>query len=216
MNENKMKADRVKAETVISNFEKRNISAQFCETREEALKAALSYIKDGDKVAWGGSVTLDEIGLRDAVRKDADSGRIELIDGYAKPTPEEQVAEKARALTSDVFYMSANAVTMNGELVNIDGHGNRVAALCFGPKKVVVVAGMNKIAADEESAVKRIKTYACPANCIRLNIKSPCAATGRCADCTILGKTICSMKVVTRFSSLGRIHVILVGEDLGY
>ena len=129
---------------------------------------------------------------------------------------EKQRSEKVRVLILDVFFMSINVITLEGEFVNIDGNGNRVAALCYGPKQVVIVAGMNKVVSDVGSAVKRIKTHACPANTIRLGRDTPCAETGKCSNCLQLGVTACSMTVVTRFCNLGRIHVILVNDNLGY
>ncbi|MDY2934512.1 MAG: lactate utilization protein, partial [Anaerovoracaceae bacterium] len=141
---------------------------------------------------------------------------IDWVDPFKFTDPDEMFEERVRTLTTDIYFMSSNAVTMDGILVNIDGTGNRVAALCYGPKKVVLVVGANKIVGSEEEAVARIKTDACPPNCIRLGKKTPCATTGKCGNCLSQGNTICSYTVSTRFCSTGRIHVILVNDYLGY
>lgn len=202
------KANKVKAETVIKNLEKRNMKGYYCETVEEARNLVLSMINDDDVVSWGGSVTIDQLEVKPHLKK--------VIDREAAP-PEDFIKVRREALLCDVFLTSTNAVTYDGELVNIDGMGNRVAAMCFGPNKVIVVAGVNKIAKDEKDAISRIKTEACPANCIRLSKNTPCAATGQCANCLKTGETICSYTVTTRFSGIpDRIHVILVNENLGY
>ncbi len=215
-NENVQEANRRRGRYIVKNLEKRGMSAEFCETAEEAKARALRFVTSGMKVSWGGSATLDQLGIRDELRKMDDQRSIEVIDGYAPETKEEQYAEKTRALTSDVFFMSTNALTVDGELVNIDGNGNRVAALCYGPRQVVVIAGMNKVCADVDSAIKRVKQDATPANAIRLGIESPCSVTGRCTDCSIKDHTVCCMTVVTRMCNTGRIHVILVNEELGF
>ena len=117
---------------------------------------------------------------------------------------------------ADYFLMSTNAITMDGELVNIDGRSNRVSCLCWGPQNVIIIAGMNKVALDVESALKRVRNFAAPPNAVRLNKNTPCAQTGKCADC-YSPDCICSQIVITRRSSTpNRIKVILVGEELGY
>ena len=215
-NENVQEANRRKGAYLVKNLEKRGFTAEFCETVDEARARALRFVQSGMKVSWGGSVTLDQLGLRDELRKKDSAGEIEVIDGYAPKTKEEQFAEKTRALTSDVFFMGTNAVTLDGVLANTDGNGNRVAALCFGPKKVVVIIGMNKVCADLDSALKRISLEATPANAIRLGIDSPCSVNGNCVDCYTQDHTLCSMTVVTRMCTTGRIHVIVVNESLGF
>lgn len=203
-----MAGNKVKIDTVIKNLEKRNMRGYYCENAEEARELVLSMIGDDDLVAWGGSVTIDGLELKKDLKK--------YIDRDAAP-PEDFLKVRREALLSDVFLTSTNAVTMDGELVNIDGMGNRVAAMCFGPGKVVVVAGVNKIVRDEEAAIARIKTDACPPNCIRLGKNTPCAVSGKCGDCMKPGETICSYTVTTRFSAIpGRINVILVNETLGF
>jgi hypothetical protein len=207
------KTNKLQIQEIIKNLEKRGMTGYYCENAREASEKVLSLIPDGALVSWGGSQTLEEIEVKD---------KLPLINAKAlDPTsfkdPTEAHKARINALSSDVFLTSTNAITLDGELVNIDGTGNRVAALCFGPQKVIVVAGANKIARDEEAAMARIKTRACVANCIRLEKKTPCAANGKCSNCLIPGQTICSMTVVTRFCNKpDRIHVILVNESLGF
>lgn len=208
MNDIMKKGNKVKAETIISSLEKRNMKGYYCEDAEAARKLILSMIDDEEVVSWGGSETIDQLGIKGELKN--------VIDRDAAP-PEDFIKVRREALLADVFLTSTNAITMEGELVNIDGMGNRVAAMCFGPNKVIIVAGVNKIVKDEETAIARIKTDACPPNCIRLGKTTPCALTGKCGDCKMPGQTICSYTVTTRFSSLpDRIHVILVNENLGF
>ncbi len=201
-------ANKKKIERIIKNLEKRNMEGYYCETMQEAREKILSLIEEEHVVSWGGSATLDQIGIKEQLKK--------VIDATKAP-PEKAYEERRKTLTADVYLTSTNAITLEGELVNIDGTGNRVAAMCFGPGKVIVVAGANKIAQDETAALSRIHTDACPPNCIRLGKHTPCAATGKCGDCLKPGQTICSYTVTTRFSPVsGRIHVILVNDTLGY
>lgn len=201
-------ANKVKIETVIRNLEKRNMTGYYCENAEEAKALILSMINEDDVVSWGGSVTLNETGVK---------AELKNVIETAAAKPEDAMKARREALLCDVFLTSTNAITMEGELVNIDGMGNRVAAMCFGPEKVIVVAGTNKIVKDEAAAIARIKTDACPPNCTRLSKKTPCAATGKCGECLIPGQTICAYTVTTRMSGIpGRIHVILVNETLGF
>lgn len=203
-----MTGNKVKIETIIKNLEKRNMKGYYCETADDARELALSMIGENDVVSWGGSETVVQIGIKEHLKN--------VIDRDAVP-PEYFMKVRKEALLSDVFLTSTNAITMEGELVNIDGMGNRVAAMIFGPDKVIVIAGVNKIVKDEAAAIARIKTDACPPNCIRLNKNTPCAVTGKCGNCLKPGETICSYTVTTRFSMIpDRIHVILVNENLGF
>ncbi|MBQ7446677.1 MAG: lactate utilization protein [Eubacterium sp.] len=204
---------KTQAETIIKNLNKRRMYGCYCETVEEAVEKALSFVKENDTVSFGGSMTLTENQILDRLRGRED---INLLDRGACQTPEEIEQVYRGAFSSDVYFMSTNAITIDGRLVNTDGTGNRIAALIYGPKSVVIVAGMNKVAPDLESAQARVRDIASPPNCIRLNRKTPCALTGKCGDC--LGDdSICSQNVVTRRSAIvDRIKVILVGEELGY
>lgn len=200
------------AGTIIKNLEKRQMEGYYCRTSEEAVKKALELMPAGSSVGWGGSMTLTESGLMDAVK----AGDYVINDRETAKTREEQKEMYAKILNSDFFLMSTNAITLDGQLVNIDGRGNRVSFLCYGPEQVLIVAGMNKVEADVDSAMKRVKNAASPKNTVRLNKKTPCAVTGTCGDC-LSPDCICAQTVVTRFSIVpGRIKVILVGEELGY
>lgn len=201
------------ASTMIKNLIKRNMEGFYCATIAEAREKALSLIAPGETVSFGGSMTIEECGILDALRERED---ITLYDRATANNAEEMGEIFRQAFSADSYLMSANAITLDGELVNIDGNGNRVAALIFGPKQVIVVVGMNKVVATEEDAIHRARNMAAPANCVRLSKNTPCAATGKCADC-MGGETICCHTVVTRRSrDAGRIKVILVGEELGY
>ena len=210
---NEAKANKVQIQEIIKKLEKRGMKGYYSENAREASEKLLSLIPDGALVSWGGSLTLDEIEVKDKLPMI----NAKVLDPMAYKEPDDIYTARVNALAADVFLTSTNAITLQGELVNIDGTGNRVAALCFGPRKVIVVVGANKIVRDEAAAMARVKTRACVANAIRLERKTPCAKTGICANCLIPGQTICSMTVVTRFCNKpDRIHVILVNENLGY
>ena len=157
-------------------------------------------------------MTLEETGMMDALR----SADIQFLDRAVCKTPEDSRKMFHDALMADFYFMSTNAMTIDGELVNIDGNGNRVAALIYGPENVIILAGMNKVAKDVAEAVDRVHLTATPMNCVRLNKQTPCAVTGVCADC-LSPDCICNQVVITRRSGIqGRIKVILIGEEFGY
>ena len=200
------------AKTIIGNLEKRQMEGFYCADKEAAVIKVKELIGKGASVGFGGSMTLNETGIMDLIK----NGDYDLIDRDKAFTKEEQKAVYGRMINADYFLMSTNAITLDGELVNIDGRGNRLAFLVFGPENVIVVTGMNKVVSDVESGYKRVKDIASPPNTVRLNKKTPCASTGRCGDC-FSSDCICSQTVITRRSSVpGRIKVILVGEELGY
>ena len=200
------------AKTMIQNMEKRQMKGYYCETKEEALALVKELIPAGASVGWGGSVTLDETGIKAALI----DGDYEVYNRDLAKTAEEQKKVYGQICGCDYYFMSTNAITLNGELVNIDGRGNRVAFLCFGPENVVVIAGMNKVVTDVEDGFKRVRNMAAPPNTVRLNRNTPCAKTGKCGDC-LSSDCICSSMVITRRSQIpGRLNVILVGEELGY
>lgn len=200
------------ANTIIKNMKKKNMEGYYCATSAEAVEKALSLMPEGASITWGGSVTLTECGLMEAIR----AKNYDLIDRADAKTPEEAREVYGKQVMADYFLMSSNAITLDGELVNIDGNSNRVACLCCGPKNVIVIAGMNKIVSTVEEGVDRVHNFAAPPNTVRLNKNTPCAQTGRCADC-YSPDCICSQIVITRRSSIpNRIKVILVGEELGY
>lgn len=200
------------AATIIKNLEKRQMEGYYCTTREEAVQKALELMPEGASIAWGGSMTLFESGLMNAIREE----NYEIIDRESAKTPEEQRKLYGEICCSDYFLMSTNAITLDGELINIDGRGNRVAFLCYGPQNVVILAGMNKVVSDVQSGIQRVRDVASPPNTVRLNKNTPCAVTGRCGNC-FSPDCICSQIVITRRSGTpGRIKVILIGEELGY
>ncbi len=201
------------AVSIQKHLEKRRMEGYYCKSAKEAKELALSFVKEGDAVSFGGSMTLSETGLLEELRKKKD---IVLLDRSTAATPEEIRRIYEKAFTADTYFMSTNAITLSGELVNIDGNGNRAAALIWGPKQVVLLAGMNKVCPTLEDAIKRAREIAAPPNCIRLGKKTPCAVSGSCGDC-YGNDCICSQTVITRRSQEpGRIKVILIGETLGY
>lgn len=200
------------ADTVLKGFQKRFIEGYYCESVEEARAFALSLVPNGASASFGGSATLSETGILEALRNRED---ITLFDRDAANGPEEVKKIMHDALSCDYYFMSSNAITANGELVNIDGNGNRVAALIYGPENVIIIAGMNKIVKDVEEGLSRTRNVASPQNCIRLGKNNPCAINGVCGNC--LADTICDQIVITRASRIPqRIKVILVGEELGF
>lgn len=201
------------AKTVLKNLEKRNITGCYCATSEDARKEVTSFLSNGTTVSFGGSMTLEESGVLDLLRQ---NDSIHLIDRAKAKTPEETTQMYHDALSCDLYLMSTNAIATDGTLVNIDGTGNRVAALIYGPSRVLILAGMNKVVPSAEEALSRVHHTATPMNCKRLDKKTPCAITGVCADC-LSSDCICNQVVFTRRSAIpGRIHVILIGEELGY
>lgn len=203
---------KVKSATVIKNLERRNMEGYYFETVEEAVEKAMSMIKQQDTVGWGGSTTIDQIGIK----KLLEEKNITVYDRDKESDPKEKVKMMKRALTSDVFLTSANAITMDGELLNIDGNGNRLAAYCYGPDSVIVIAGMNKVVTDLDVALKKARLDATVPNTFRTNSKTPCHFTGKCTECT-MSDTLCGQILVTRYCKpQNKIKVILVGEDLGF
>ncbi len=208
----KQKFYETQAATLIKNMEKRGFEGFFVRSGEEAAGKILELIQPGSVIGWGGSVSVEETGIFELLRQ----GDYTLLDRRQASTPEEARQLYARTVLADTYLMSTNAITLDGELVNIDGSGNRVACLIHGPGQVIIVAGMNKVCPDKDSAYLRVKNMASPPNCVRLGKKTPCAATGRCGDC-YSPDSICSHTVITRRSGIpGRIKVILVGEELGF
>ena len=208
MNENMRKRNEILAQTVIKGLESRNMSGYYAADKEEAVKKALEVIGKGSTVAMGGCQSAHEIGLIQALEE----GDYNYID-RSNMTPRESLMA---AYDADVFLSSANAMTNDGIMVNIDGNSNRVSCIAQGPKKVVFIVGMNKICSDLDEAIKRARNVAAPANAQRFDVKTPCKVTGKCADC-MSPDTICCQFLITRYSRHeGRIHVILVNDTLGY
>lgn len=202
------------AESIIAKLATRNMEGYYCKDREEANAKAKRFLTPDCSISWGGSMTLQEIGLIDDL-KELET-EYEILD-RANPNPELTAKEfYGKIVTSDYYFMSTNAITMDGELINIDGNGNRVACLCNGPEHVVIIAGMNKVVKDVESGIDRVRNFAAPPNALRLNLDTPCTEYGKCMNC-LKESCICCQTVITRMSRHpGRIKVLLVGEELGY
>lgn len=196
---------------LVKNLKSRHFDAYYCDNKESALRKALELIPEGATVGWGGTMSAQQIGLLDAVKQ----GNFQCFDRSAADSPEEKLAIEKNCLFSDVFLTGANALSLDGQMVNIDGYGNRVAAIIYGPGSVVVIAGMNKVCESLEDAVTRARTVAAPANQQRFQRSTPCTVTGACGDCKS-EDCICNQIVITRHCRpAGRIKFILVGEDLG-
>lgn len=200
------------AAVLVKNLQKRHFEAYYCATREEALEKALELIPEGSTVGWGGAYSAHQIGLVKALN----GGNYNTIDRDKCTTPEAKDQAARDCLNADFFLAGANALSLDGQMVTIDGIGNRAAAIIFGPKNVLVIAGMNKVCPDLEAAMKRARTVAAPMNQQRFLGEAPCSVTGSCADCLSAG-CICNQIVITRNSRVpGRIKFILVGEELGF
>ena len=211
MNPAKVLCYEKRAAVLIKNLKSRHFDAVYCKSKEEALAQALKWIPEGASVGWGGALSAQQIGLMDAVR----AGNFRAIDRDACKTPQEREQAAKDALFADVFLTGANGLSLDGQMVNIDGTGNRVAAIIYGPKTVLVIAGMNKVEETLENAVTRARTVAAPMNQQRFLLNTPCTKTGTCADCKA-EECICNQIVITRHCRpAGRIKFILVGEDLG-
>ncbi len=216
------KALRLQAEAVIEKLERNNMTGYYVSSKAEVAAKVAKLLHDGDTVAVGGSMSLAETGVMDLLR----SGRYRFLDRYAPGLSAEEVQDIYRqSFFADAYLCSSNAVTMNGELYNVDGNSNRVAAICYGPKSVIMVVGCNKIVRDIPAAITRVKRRSAPANAIRLHCQTPCAQTGSCVGVQRDGMTdgcaaegrICASYVVSAHQRLpGRIKVILVGEEVGY
>jgi len=209
VNENIFRRNELLAQKVIKGLESRNMSGYYAEDREAALMQALALIPEGASVTMGGAMSAHEIGLVEALKV----GNYNFID---RDTCEDKRAAMLAAYGADVFLSSANAITEDGVMINIDGNANRVSAIAQGPKKVIFIVGMNKVCSDVDGAMKRARNVAAPINAQRFGLSTPCTKTGACMDCKS-PDTICCQFLMTRFSRHpGRIHVILVNDDLGF
>ena len=198
---------------MIKNLNRRHIEAYYCPTVAEAVKKVSELIPDGSSVTWGGSMTIRDMGIPQQL---CNRGTLEVLDRDKAETPEEVQEIYLRAFTSDVYLSSANAISEDGVIVNIDGNGNRVAAITWGPKKVIFVIGINKVAQTVEAALARARSTASPINAQRFDINTPCKTDGVCHNCNSTD-CVCSYVHFLRNSrNKGRHVVVLVGEDLGY
>lgn len=202
-------ARKLLAQRVIQNMKTRYMEAYYCDDKEQALQKTLELIKEGSTVSWGGTATAKQIGLQQALK----DGNYNVLDRENAKEGQDVARE---AFFADYYIMSANAISDDGQIINIDGTGNRCAALIFGPKNVIIIAGMNKVMQGYEHALNRARTVAAPINVQRFGKETGCLKTGVCVDCKT-PECICCNIVTTRISRpAGKIKVILVNEDLGF
>ncbi|SHK10757.1 Uncharacterised ACR, YkgG family COG1556 [Clostridium cavendishii DSM 21758] len=213
MNKNIEWVNEKRAERVIASLEKNNMNGYLVRSKDELLKKIEELIKDGDTVGCGGSMTLFETGIIDYLR----SGKYNFLDRYKDNLTKDDIKKIYRqAFFADAYFSSTNAITENGELYNVDGTGNRVAALLYGPEKIIIVAGLNKIVKNVEEAIARTKDIVAPANAKRLNRKTPCAKVGYCVECQSEDRICCEYTLIRRQTISNRIHVIFISENFGY
>ena len=212
MEENRTKRNQLLAEHVIKNLNVRNMEGYYAQNKEEALKIALDLIEEGSTVGWGGSASISEIGLKEAVCQ----GNYEVINRDVCRNPQEKREAELKCFDSDYFLASANAITQDGILVNVDKFANRIAAIAFGPRNVILIIGMNKVVKNVDDAAQRSRDEAGSINAVRLNTETPCRNAGICYDCKGAKSNCCQM-LVTRSSAVeGRIKIILVNDVLGF
>lgn len=212
MDQNRIKRNQMLGAKIVKELTARNMEAYYADSKEEALKKALELIPEGSSISWGGSMSVNEIGLKDAVCQ----GNYQVYNRDTAPTPEAKREIELAAYDCDYFLTSANAITEDGIMINIDGHSNRVSSIAAGPRNVLMIIGMNKVTRDVDSAMSRARNEAAPINAQRFNLNTPCCKTGACFDCKT-PDTICCQILITRYSkTLQRIKVILVNEDLGF
>ena len=214
---------KIRVETALVNLKRNRMEAYYVETKEQACELVKTLINKGDTVSCGGSVTLKQTGVYDIIS----SGDYRFLDRSACKTPEEVEEVYRETFRADAFFTSANAVTENGELYNVDGNSNRVAAILYGPQSVICVCGVNKLVKNIDEAIKRVKTKAAPPNTVRLGIETPCAKTGECISlkkespdmcegCHGDGRICCNYVVCAQQRHVNRIKVIIIGEEYGY
>ena len=212
MSEVSKKQRKVLIENTIKGLADRNMEGFYAEDKDEALGICKKLLEGCKTVSCGGTMTMGEMGLDKELR----SGKYDFIDREVAKTPEDVRAVMIKAYDADAYIGSVNAMTVDGILVNIDGNSNRVSAYAFGPKKLILIVGVQKITSDLDSAMKRARNVAAPMNCTRLNRQTPCVNTGKCVDCKS-PDTICCQFLITRYSRhKDRIKVIIVNEEIGY
>ena len=212
MSNPRKEAFEITAQTLIKNLEKRGMQGYFCEDSQSAVELVKQFVSEGSSIGWGGTLTFEETGVKNALEE----GNYVMLDRTKVNGPAQMEEIVQRHLACDTFFMSTNAITTKGELVNIDGNCNRLACLLYGPKQVILLVGMNKVVRSIDDAVDRIQTLACPPNAIRLGYDTPCAKVGVCGNCHNDDCMCCNI-VITRHNRLkGRIKVILIAEELGF
>lgn len=213
MDKNIQLVNEKRVERVIGSLEKNNMNGYLVKSKKDLIGKIEELVKEGSLVGVGGSMTLFETGVIDYLR----SGRYEFLDRYKEGLAAEDVKKIHRlAFSTDAYFSSTNAITEQGELYNVDGNGNRVAAMLYGPDKVIVVVGVNKIVKNVEEAIERNKNIAAPANAKRLNRKTPCAKVGYCMECQSDERICCEYTLIRKQNRRDRIHVIFINEDVGY
>ena len=200
------------AERMIKNLKRRNMQAYYCKTATEAVNKVSELIADGSSVTWGGSMTIRDMGIPQMLKN---RGTLEVLDRDEVANPDEVVKIYERAFTADVYLSSANAISEDGVIVNIDGNGNRVAAITWGPKKVIFIIGINKVTQTVEAALQRARSTASPINAARFDVQTPCQVDGVCHNCNS-PESICNYVHFLRNSPRGRHIVILVGDEFGF
>lgn len=201
-----------RGQTLVKNLQKRHFEAYYCADREAALKQVLELIPEGSTIGWGGAISAAQVGVQQALN----SGNYITYDRDQYTEPADRAAMMKKCFDADYFITGANAISLDGQMVNIDGMGNRVAAIIYGPKNVIVVAGMNKVCDTMDDAIRRARTIAAPQNAQRFGLNTPCDKTGCCADC-LSEDGICNQMVITRHCRpAGRIKFVIVGEELGF
>ena len=197
----------------IEALKKNNMNGYLAKDKEEIIDIIENIINKGNVVSCGGSMSLFETGIIEYLR----NGKFEFLDRYKEGLSGEDIGKIYRdSFFADAYFTSSNAITEEGELYNVDGNGNRVAAMLFGPKKVIVVVGVNKIVKDIDEAIKRNREIAAPANAKRLNRATPCAKVGHCMDCNSNERVCNEYTIIKRQGNKDRIHVIFLNEELGY
>lgn len=213
MNENIKWLNLKKIERTIEALEKNNMKGYLAKDKNDLLQIVKDIAKEGELVSVGGSISLFETELIDLLR----SGRYEFLDRYKENlTPADMKEIYRKSFFCDTYFASANAITEKGEIYNVDGNGNRVAAILYGPEKVILIVGVNKIVSDVEEAIKRNKEISGPANAKRLNTATPCAKVGKCMDCSSNDRICCEYTLIKRQRTSNRIHVIFVNESIGF
>jgi L-lactate utilization protein LutB len=206
--------DQQLIDKTMENLRKNNMEAVFVPNKEELIKVIPQYVHSGDRVAFGGSMTLKQTGVYDYLRQQGEQGKIIFLDRDADGADAQQMMREA--FSSDVYFVSTNALTENGWLYNVDGNGNRVAAMIFGPKSVVVIVGYNKLVHTKEEAIERVQKIAAPLNAKRLHTGTPCEQTGECMHCMSDHRICCSYTFLGKQRVKNRTKVIIVGEEYGY
>ncbi|MDQ0151273.1 lactate utilization protein [Eubacterium multiforme] len=213
MDKNVIWSNEIKINRTIESLKKNNMNGYYAKNREELIKLIETIVKTGSKVSCGGSMTLFETGIIDHLRCE----RYEFLDRYKEGLTKEEVVDiYKKAFFADAYFVSSNAVTEKGELYNVDGNGNRVAAMLYGPDKVIVICGVNKIVKDVHEAIKRNRECAAPINAKRLSRKTPCTKVGYCMDCNSPERICNEYTLIKRQNNPERIHVIFLNENIGY